>query len=59
MTNTERKIIAQFASGEITEDELYSLLPWSSDIGCVSRLYEDVIAQKDREELCYLRMLPV
>jgi hypothetical protein len=59
MTNTERRIIAQFASGEITEDELYSLLPWSSDIGCVSRLYEDVIAQKDREELCYLRMLPV
>ena len=59
MTNTERKIIAQFASGEITEDELYSLLPWCSDIGCVSRLYGDVIAKNDREELCYLRMLPV
>ena len=59
MTTTERKIIAQFASGEITRDELYSLLPWYSDIDCVSRLYEDVITQKDREKLCYLRMLPV
>ena len=59
MTNAERKIIVQFATGEITGDELYSLLPWCSDIGCVSGLYEDAIAQKDREELCYLRMLPV
>lgn len=46
MTTTERKIIAQFASGEITRDELYSLLPWYSDIDCVSRLYEDVITKK-------------
>lgn len=59
MTDAERKIVVQFISGEITVDELYSLLPRYSDMSYLSGLYKDVIAQKDREGLCYLRMLPI
>lgn len=59
MTDAERKIVVQFISGKITVDELYSLLPRYSDMSYLSRQYKDAIAQKDREELCYLRMLPI
>lgn len=58
MTDTEKNIIVQFASGEITLDELYSLLPKYSDMTYLLSLYQDVIYQRDREKLCYLRMLP-